>query len=992
MEIRSVKDYFRGTLAIAAWGLAATWGSGTVHAQQATATAVAAGSPSTTAAAGSPATQAQGEDTTAKLEEVVITGTSIRNTAPVGTNLITVGRDAIAETGAQTMQQILATVPAVTGFGNSGQGGFGSFDASGTFAPTIHGLGASASNGTLVLIDGRRLPLSGINHTLADPNIVAPLSIERVEVLPDGASSTYGSDAVAGVINFITRKNYKGFEVSGQAGMANSYNTEQAGFLWGDAWESTSVMVSYDYERRSALSNADRLFTRANHTAQGGGDFATFNCWPASARVGGSYYLYPYSGSAVAAPPCDYTAVADTLPEDTRNSVLMKVTHDLSERVSLEANVVFSNESNTAQISRGAITTTVYGPGSTPPGGTGQINPFFKGPAGATSETIGFDANNLLGPGAENQGGAKTLMGGATATAKLFGDWLATAGVTFGSNQSTLWQVGQLCTSCANLALNGTTNSSGNPTAPSIAGTTTVVTNFPLTAANALDVWNPVGANLTSPALLRQLTDSTQWQLTNQTIKDFSLKVDGSLFDLPGGSVKAAVGGEYLRYTIYEQVVRPNNTGPSSLDSQGLTYDWGRNIKSGYAEVLVPLFGPGNAFPGLRRLDVNVSGRYDDYSDVGSTSNPKFALTWDPIQGVSVRGNYARAFTAPALTSTGANGVTAESGYLTASAANGVVANLQIPNTFPGAVGLPGCTAATPVCTINTPTVTGMAITGPNQNLRPETGKTWSVGLDVLPVDLPGLKVSATYWNVQYSGMITSPQATFALSSPALSSLLTLYPGGATPGQIAAAVGGRAQTGALPPVVYFIYSYQQQNALNLKADGIDTDLNYMHGIGPGNFSVDLAGTVKLKMMQQFGSGGEWFNILNTSGFNTTFPSNKVAARLDLGYRIHGASLNVIGNYAGSYYNWNGAAPFPLKRDALFSPTGGGQGVKAYTTIDLHAAYDFGAAGALSGTEVDLTALNVFNKDPPFFNAAIGYDTFNANPIGRLVTLGVTKKW
>ncbi len=927
-----------------------------------------------------------------KLEEVVVTGTSIRNTTPVGANLITVGHDAIAATGAQTMQQILASVPAVTGFGNAAQGGFGSADNSGTYAPTIHGLGASASNGTLVLIDGRRLPLSGINHTLADPNIIAPLSIDHVEVLPDGASSTYGSDAVAGVINFITRKNFKGVEVSGQVGMADSYNTEQAGLLWGDAWDSTSVMFSYDYERRSALSNADREFTRANHTAQGGGNFATFNCFPASARVGSQYYLYPYTGSAVSAAPCDYTSVADTLPEDIRNSVLVKLTHDVNDRVSLNASLVYSDEQNTAQISRGTLTTTVYGPGSSPPGGAGQINPYFQGPPGVTSETIGLDANSLLGPGAENQAGTKTLMGTGTATVELFGDWLATAGVTFGSSQSTLWQVGQLCTSCADLALNGTTNASGSLTTPSIAGTSTIVTSLPLTTANALDVWDPRSANLTSSAVLRELSDSTQWQLTNQTIKDFSLKFDGSLFEFPGGSVKGAVGGEYVRYTIYEQVVRPNNTGPSSLDSEGLTYDWGRNIKSGFAEILVPVFGPNNALPVFHRLDVNVSGRYDDYNDVGATSNPKFALTWDPVKGVSVRGNFARSFTAPALTSTGANGVTAESGYLTASAANGVVANLQVPNTFPGAIGLPGCTAATPVCTINSPTVTGISITGPNQKLHPETGKTWSVGLDLTPEELPGLRASATFWNVDYTGMITSPQAAFALSSPTLSSLLTLYPNGATAAQIAAAAGGRSQTGALPPTTYFIYSYQQQNALNLKADGIDADIDYIHGLGRGDFSADLAGTVKLKMMQQFGSGGEWFNILNTSGFNTTFPSNKLAARLNLGYKVQGLSMNLIGNYAGSYYNWNGSAPYALKRDALFSPIGGGQGVKAFTTIDLHGAYNFGSSGLLSDTEVSLTVTNLLNRDPPFFNAAIGYDTFNANPIGRLVMLGVSKKW
>jgi iron complex outermembrane receptor protein len=979
MEIRSVKTQYGAAFA-AITGLL-TLAAGPAGAQQ-------------QPAQSSPAAQSAPKETdsSVKLEEVVVTGTSIRGTAPVGANLITVNKEAIAETGAQTMQQILASVPAVTGFGNAAQGGFGSADLSGTYAPTIHGLGASASNGTLVLIDGRRLPLSGINHTLADPNIIAPLSIERVEVLPDGASSTYGSDAVAGVINFITRRNFKGLEVSGQAGLANNYNTEQAGLLWGDAWDSTSVMISYDYERRSALNNADRSFTRANQTGRGGGDFATFNCGPASARVGSNYYLYPYNGAAVGSAPCDYTSVADTLPEDVRNSVLIKVTHEVSDRISLDGDLVYSDEANTAQISRGSLSTTVYGPGSTPPGGAGQINPFFQGPAGATSETVGFDANNLLGPGAENQAGAKTLMASGNGRLQLWGDWLGTAGVTFGRSQSTLYQVGQLCTSCANLALNGTTNASGSPTAPSIAGTTTAVTNLPLTVANALDVWNPLGSNRTSAALLAQLTDSTQWQLTNQTIKDFSIKIDGPLFELPGGSVKAALGGEYVRYTIYQQIVRPNNTGPSSLDSQGLTYDWGRNIKSGYAEVLVPVFGAGNALPGLRRLEINVAGRYDDYNDVGATSNPKFAVSWDPLTGVSVRGNFARAFTAPALTSTGANGVTAESGYLTAGPANGVVANLQVPNTYPGAIGLPGCTAATPVCTINSPSVTGVAVTGPNQKLKPETGKTWSVGMDLTPVQLPGLRASFTFWNVEYNGMITSPQAAFSLSSPALSSLLTLYPGGATAAQIAAAAGGRAQTGALPPNVYFIYSYQQQNALNLRADGIDADVRYALDTPVGGFSGDLAGTVKLKMKQQFGSGGEWFDILNTSGFNTTFPSNKVSARLDIGYKLQGFAANIIGNYAGSYYNWNGAAPFALVRDAAFSPTGGGQGVKAFTTVDMHAAYDFGEQGALSNTEVSLTATNVFNKDPPFFNAAIGYDVFNANPIGRLVTLGISKKW
>jgi iron complex outermembrane receptor protein len=114
----------------------------------------------------------------AAVEEIVVTGTSIRGVAPVGANLITVDRAAIEKTGAQTMQQILKTVPAVTGFGNAGQGGFGV--AGDVFAPTIHSLGQNASNSTLVLVDGHRFPLTGVNNNLPDPNLIPSIALQRV--------------------------------------------------------------------------------------------------------------------------------------------------------------------------------------------------------------------------------------------------------------------------------------------------------------------------------------------------------------------------------------------------------------------------------------------------------------------------------------------------------------------------------------------------------------------------------------------------------------------------------------------------------------------------------------------------------------------------------------------------------------------------------------------------------------------------------------------
>ena len=193
--------------------------------------------------------------------EIVVTGSSIKGVAPVGSNLTTVSRADLESTGAQTVQQVLKSVPAVVGIQSPGQGAFGSADGSGTNAPTIHGLGASASNSTLILMNGHRIPTSGINHVLADPNIIAPIALERVEVLADGASSVYGSDAVAGVINFITRKKVNGFEANAQKGFGSGYKTLTAGLLWGQTYDTGSVLVAYNYSNRSNLSSASRSYT-----------------------------------------------------------------------------------------------------------------------------------------------------------------------------------------------------------------------------------------------------------------------------------------------------------------------------------------------------------------------------------------------------------------------------------------------------------------------------------------------------------------------------------------------------------------------------------------------------------------------------------------------------------------------------------------------------------------------------------------------------------
>src|SRR6185295_5480707 len=183
------------------------------------------------------------------------------------------------------------------------------------------------------LIDGHRFPLSGINHALADPNILAPLALERVEVLADGASSVYGSDAVAGVVNFITRRNFNGVEVRAQAGYADGYNSYGAGAVAGKTWDTGSVLVALGWSDRDGLLASKRSYTARNRLAQGGTNLASFFCSPATIQVGsGNIIPSPYTGAGVANAAanslCDYSGVIDLIPSERLYTTMVKVTQE----------------------------------------------------------------------------------------------------------------------------------------------------------------------------------------------------------------------------------------------------------------------------------------------------------------------------------------------------------------------------------------------------------------------------------------------------------------------------------------------------------------------------------------------------------------------------------------------------------------------------------------------------------------------------------------
>src|SRR5690606_24760458 len=219
------------------------------------------------------------------------------------------------------------------------------------------------------------------------------------------------------------------------------------------------------------------------------------------------------------------------------------------------------------------------------------------------------------------------------------------------------------------------------------------------------------------------------------------LEAQGVLFELPAGQVRLAIGGEYYWGNQYIEEGDEGNQ---------ITFSLSRNVSSGYIEVAVPLVSQDMGVPLVNRLDLSLSGRYDHYDDIGSTTNPKIAANWEVISGLRLRGNYATAFVAPPIATMGfpelggqrrATGVTRSPAF-------------YVPlDIYPEARLLPGCANEVSVCQIGTSSNLGLRRDyGIGPDAEPQTGNSWSLGADIAPPQVPGLRASLTYWSNKFVG------------------------------------------------------------------------------------------------------------------------------------------------------------------------------------------------------------------------------------------------
>jgi iron complex outermembrane receptor protein len=925
--------------------------------------------------------------------EIIVTGSSLRGAPAVGSNLISIGEESIEDNAVQTVQQLLQTVPQIWGSNTAGQGAFGSFDASGLAVPQIHGLGGANSSSTLVVIDGHRFPTMGVRRNLADPNFIPPNAIQRVEVLAEGASSIYGSDAVAGVLNFITKRRFDGVELSGQAGFGDDYRTWSASASLGRDWGDGGAAVFYNYSDRGDLLGADRPLTLPDQRARGGRNFGSFNCGPTSFQPAGSseIYLYPYTGSGIqnsqANAPCENASVTALIPEEKRHSVMVKIDHDVNDRLSLAGDVVYSTRVSNQKISVGNITATVFGPGSGQPG---QSNPFFIAPAGtgATRGTARFNGDELFPDGANVRSGIEVFYGHGNATYELNDNWALTGFIVQGMSISSETRTGELCGACVLLAVNGSTNGNGSLTQPAIPGTNLVVNNLPLTTANALDIWTPRQGNRTSPEVLARIRDSRTFQRARQEIQQYNLKLDGTLFTLPAGELRAAIGGDMVKLSVDSEVAEANNTGPTSVSSSYNAYLYERTVKSVFAEALIPVISADMGVPLINSLDFNVSGRYDYYDEFGGLFNPKFAFNWEVFPDLKIRGNYAESFVAPQFSTYGPDKLTGERGRSVDTYFGPQRGTLVIPlDKYPEARSIAGCnTPGQVTCTLGTASIAGMRLEGANPDVGPATGKAWALGLDYTPSFLQGLNISLTYWHNTLEDAAGSPPLAIVVNSDRFHDLLTIFPDGATPAQIEAYRGGRRQNNPLSSgPIYFGLDFRNYNVYTVFVEGIDFDAHYLHDFAWGIVKGGVAGTYKTRFDQTSGPGEPVFSILNRNRYLGTFPSTRLDLRADLSIETGPFKGSVFANHTGGYTFFHSNAINPVTTENGI-PTGGGDPVEGYTSVSLNLQYDLAELLPFEAT-VYVDVDNLLDTYPPFVNFNTGFDNFVTFPMGRVITAG-----
>lgn len=892
----------------------------------------------------------------AAIEEVVVTGTYIRRQSQFDTPspLVTIGRDDLAALGVNEISDVIEDLTINTGSQNNPDA-FTQNVTTGTSNINLRGLGVDS---TLVLVNGRRQTQSAVptdrGENFVDTSSLPPMiAFDRIELLKDGAAALYGSEAVAGVVNFITRSGFEGFEFSVELQTVDDHPQEdmQLSGLYGIDLDDTSFLLAFSALDRKPLSTADRrLSTRADDLSQAGnpGSFLvpSLPANPAYALVWTAAFdtnrngvadalepqlgLPPVAGAALpvfADPDCATIAAQDPkvipgiassipspagdipiglcqfdfgdyfmlVPEERRASAYAELVHDFSDRTTARAELHFaSNEAernNSPSFPFAAFPTVA------------AVHP--DNPYGTDVNFIGriVGAGGTAVPSIHQ---SDTWRLAAALTNEINARWDFELGFTISENDFFVTAKDTLIDRF-DLAIRGFGGFSCDPRTGAA-------------GVGNCEYFNPFGSSLTgtgtrnSAAMFDYLLGDYSFDATNElaTLDGF---VTGQLGDLAGGPIGIALGAqlrdEELTYD-YDGHANRNNY---LFLAGNPDFSGSRDIAAVFVELSLPVG---------ETVELQLAGRYEDYGDGVDSTDPKFSFLWQPNASFSLRGSLGTSFRAPSVYQ-----------------AFGVQTTLQ--ELIDPTVGAP---QFFPVRTQPDPS---------GQALKPAEADVANVGLSWSISDRVELGID--YWLFDYSQVIVQENAQVILNAAA----------GGDP-QAQAQVLRDPATGLLLRV-----NSHYANASSLETDGFDLSIVYETETANGSsFAVGADATLMstYDLIDPQAGRVDGLGRRNFANFATSTPELRANAFVNWRRDNHG--IDVFLRYVDSYED---------------DQVGAGQGPESFRPIDsfvtVDAQYSF-RFDRESGPTISVGAINLFAEDPPHVATNGGYDSKVHDPRGRLL--------
>ena len=881
-----------------------------------------------------------------RLERIEVTGSNIKRTdtesvAPV--EVIT--REDIQRSGRPNIAEVLRNLPSNTG-GSFGESFSNSF-APGAAGISLRGLGQKA---TLVLINGRRTSSYGfaqnLQDTFVDLNSIPTSAIERVEILKDGASAIYGSDAIAGVVNIIMRKDYNGLEGTiggGRAEGKNEYSGNIVGGFGDLGRDRFNIFASLDYYKRDLLELADTKFgaTRDMRGYLGGRNFTSLTgggTWRQFTAAGAATNNYRATsgcqGKVINGPQAVAAGLINpqAIPAGMNAATNTFCSYDFNNQFTAlpeTERIGFLSRAN-FQFTPTTLGYLEAGASRVETKQTFQ-SPFFAGTTGLQQTAAGlrpFAYNVTFAPGVAGNPfasdaryvGVLTNLGtrdnkivsetyrGLAGLNYSFGTWDFDSAVGYSRNNSTTNNINRLTLSGVSGVFGVTTNPQ-----PPIPRSTASVYNLDNPALNSDAVNQRVLINFP-----RKSSSQLEFVDTKATTEIQQLR-------LPGGPVAVAIGGEYRDESLKDRA-DPNATNGNIL-GQGITAtDGSRQSYAGYVELALPI---------LKNLEAQIAGRYDHYSDYGSSKVPKFGIKFTPNDVIVLRGNFGRGFRAPTLPEISPSVAT----FFTSIIDPETGASTQISGVF---AGNPSLKAETSISS-----TAGIVF---------EPSKSFNMGIDV--------------YKIRWKNVVASPsfQSIVNASCPR---------GGPGCPSTASVIRDPANANA---IVTVLSNYQNLN--DRRTSGVDVDARYvLPTTSFGKFT--LRGN--LTYIHTFSESGT--ECVSHDGCTNTIPRMKATYGIDWDYNA--VTLSGRANYTKGWIV-DFATPYQTQtQDPRFQ--NGAYPTKSpdYTTYDLYGSWKITKNLTLSGSIV-----NMFNETPPYdpsFSTTYFYDFSQFDVRGRQFRANLTYK-